>query len=141
MLSNDANRYSLTMRTELGEGVPPVVVDRVQLQQVLMNLMLNGIEAMHDRTGELVIKSKLVEGAQVLISVSDAGVGLPNGNADEIFEAFFTTKPQGTGLGLAITRSIIESYGGHVWATPNSDQGTTFQFTLPQRTAARDLRR
>jgi PAS domain S-box-containing protein len=136
MLHNEANRNSVTMRTELGEPLPHVMADRVQLQQVLMNLMLNGIEAMRDTTGELSIKSRLDEGGQLLISVSDTGVGLPTGKADEIFKAFFTTKPQGTGLGLAITRSIVESHGGRVWATANSGRGATFHFTLPQKAAA-----
>jgi signal transduction histidine kinase len=102
-------------------------------QQALMNLMLNGIEAMPDTTGELSIKSQLQEDGDVLISVSDTGEGLPAGNADQIFSAFFTTKSQGTGLGLAITRSIVESHGGRIWATANSGPGTTFQFTLPAR--------
>jgi signal transduction histidine kinase len=105
----------------------------VQLQQALMNLMLNGIEAMPDTTGELRIKSQWQEDGDVLISVSDTGEGLPAGNADQIFSAFFTTKSQGTGLGLAITRSIVESHGGRIWATANSGPGTTFQFTLPAR--------
>jgi signal transduction histidine kinase len=99
-----------------------------------MNLMLNGIEAMRDTTGELSISSRLAEDHQVQISVADAGVGLPVGKADQIFNAFFTTKPQGTGLGLVITRSILESHGGRVWATANAGQGTTFHFTLPIRT-------
>jgi len=103
----------------------------VQLQQALMNLMLNGIEAMRATTGELSIRSQLGEDGQVLISVSDTGVGLPAENADKIFNAFFTTKSQGTGLGLAITRSIIESHGGRVWAASNPGPGATFQFTLP----------
>jgi signal transduction histidine kinase/ligand-binding sensor domain-containing protein len=131
MLQKDANRHSVTMHTDLIEGLPKVVADRVQLQQVLMNLMLNGIEAMGDTTGELSIKSRLGEGGQVLISVSDTGVGLPTGSVDEIFNAFFTTKSQGTGLGLAITRSIVESHGGRIWANGNSGPGATFQFTLP----------
>jgi signal transduction histidine kinase len=101
-----------------------------------MNLMLNGIEAMRDTTGELSIKSQLGEDGQVLISVSDTGVGLPNGNIDQIFNAFFTTKPQGTGLGLAITRSIVESHGGRIRANANSGPGATFQFTLPIRETA-----
>jgi signal transduction histidine kinase len=104
------------------------------LQQALMNLMLNGIEAMRDMPGELTIRSRLAEGQQVQISVADAGVGLPIGKAEQIFNAFFTTKPQGTGLGLVITRSIVESHGGRVWAAANSGQGTTFCFTLPIRT-------
>ena len=135
MLHNQASRYSIMMRTELAEKLPKVMADRVQLQQVLMNLMLNGIEAMRDTTGELSIKSQLAEEGQLQISVIDTGVGLPAGNADQIFNAFFTTKSQGTGLGLAITRSIVESHGGRVWATPNPGRGSTFQFTLPSTLA------
>jgi len=135
MLRNEANRHSVTVRTDLAEGLPQVTADRVQLQQVLMNLMLNGIEAMKDNGGELSMKSQLSEDDQLLISVTDNGMGLPAERADEIFNAFFTTKPQGTGLGLSITRSILESHGGHVWATANSGRGTTFHFTLPIRTA------
>jgi PAS domain S-box-containing protein len=135
MLRDEANRHSVTTRTDLAEGLPKVMADRVQLQQALMNLMLNGIEAMRDTTGELSIQSRLAEEHQLLISVTDAGVGLPTEKADQIFNAFFTTKPQGTGLGLAITRSIIESHGGRVWATPNSGPGVTFHFTLPRDVA------
>jgi signal transduction histidine kinase len=135
MLRNQTNRYSVTMCTDLAEGPPPVMADRVQLQQVFMNLMLNGIEAMKDTGGELSIKSQLSEDAQLLISVTDDGIGLPAERADEIFNVFFTTKSQGTGLGLAITRSIVESHGGRIWATANSGRGTTFHFTLPIRMA------
>jgi signal transduction histidine kinase len=110
-----------------------VIADRVQLQQALMNIMLNGIESMKDDGGELSIKSQLGENGQLLIAVADRGTGLPPERADEIFNAFFTTKPHGTGLGLAITRSILESHGGRVWATANTAQGTTFHFTLPIR--------
>jgi PAS domain S-box-containing protein len=138
MLHKEANRYSVDIRAELCENLPSVVADRVQLQQVLMNLMMNGIEAMPDTGmgGELSVKSQLAEDGQLLISVSDTGVGLPIGRDTEIFNAFFTTKSQGTGVGLAITRSIVESHGGRVWATANSGRGTTFQFTLPKRAAA-----
>ena len=136
MLRDEANRHSVTMRIDLADGLPKVMADRVQLQQALMNLMLNGVEAMRDTGGELHIKSQSAEDGQVLISVTDAGVGLPTEKTDQIFNAFFTTKPHGTGLGLAITRSIIESHGGRVWATANSGRGVTFQFTLPQRRAA-----
>jgi len=101
-----------------------------------MNLMLNGIEAMRDTGGELRINSQLAEDGQALISVTDAGVGLPTEKTDQIFNAFFTTKPYGTGLGLAITRSIVESHGGRIWATANSGPGTTFRFTLPRQRAA-----
>ena len=88
-----------------------------------------------DTSGELGIKSQLAEDGQVLISVSDTGVGLPARRRRQIFNAFFTTKSQGTGLGLAITRSIVESHGGRIWATANSGPGSTFQFTLPMREA------
>jgi signal transduction histidine kinase len=91
---------------------------------------------MRDVGGELSIKSQLAEDGQLLISVSDTGIGLPIGKATEIFNAFFTTKSQGTGLGLAITRSIVESNGGRVWATGNTPRGATFQFTLPAKRAA-----
>jgi PAS domain S-box-containing protein len=134
LLRNEANRHSVTMRTDLAAKIPKVMADRVQLQQVLMNLMLNGIESMKDNGGELSIKSQLQDG-QLLISVTDTGMGLPTEDVDEIFNAFFTTKSQGTGLGLSITRSILQSHGGRVWATTNSGRGTTFHFTLPVRTA------
>jgi len=131
MLQNEANRHSVTVRADLAEGLPAVMADRVQLQQVLLNLMINGIEAIRDTSGELSIKSQLAEDGQLLISVTDTGVGLPTENADQIFKPFFTTKYKGTGLGLAITRSIVESRGGRIWATPNSGPGATFYFTLP----------
>jgi PAS domain S-box-containing protein len=136
MLRGEADRHSVTMRTDLTQGLPRVIADRVQLQQVLMNLALNGIEAMHvDTAGELSIKSQLAENSRPLISVTDTGVGLPNGKTDQIFNAFFTTKPQGTGLGLAIARSVVESHGGRIWATANSGRGTTFYFTLSSTVA------
>ena len=131
LLADTANRNSITIRTELDPGLPATTADRVQLQQVLMNLMLNGIEAMQDAGGELTVASKGSEGGQLVISVSDSGGGLPIGEAERIFEAFFTTKPQGTGMGLSISRRIIESYGGRLWASPNTGRGATFQFVLP----------
>src|SRR5262249_42020086 len=109
MLGTEANRHRVAINTGLAQRLPRVLADRIQLQQVLMNLMLNGIEAMRNTGGELTIKSQLAEEGRVLISVSDTGVGLPTESTDRIFNAFFTTKSQGTGLGLAITRSIIES--------------------------------
>jgi len=133
LLRSEAYRYSISMRTDFAGDLPKIRADRVQLQQVLLNLMLNGIEAMKGAPGELTIKSELRRDGQLLISVIDAGVGLPPGKADQIFNAFFTTKPQGSGMGLAISRSIVESHGGHLWATPNSGRGTTFQFTLSTR--------
>ena len=133
LLRGEASRYSVSIQTELSANSPRVMADRVQLQQVLMNLMLNGIEAMHDTKsgGQLTIKSLKGEGGQLLVSVSDLGVGLPGEQADQIFNAFFSTKAQGTGMGLSISRSIIESHGGRLWATSNSERGATFNFTLP----------
>ncbi|MGA7634736.1 MAG: ATP-binding protein [Terriglobales bacterium] len=136
VLRNEANRHSVTMRTVLSEGLPKVMADRVQLQQALMNLMLNAIEAMNDTSGELIVRSKTTEDGQLLISVSDCGIGLPGKQVERIFDAFFTTKPHGTGMGLSISRTIIESYGGRLWATPNAERGATFHFTLPTQVTA-----
>jgi PAS domain S-box-containing protein len=130
LLQTEANRYSISIYSDLAQNLRTVIADRVQLQQALMNLMLNGIEAMKDTAGGLTIKSCEPGDGQVRISVSDTGVGLPADRADQIFEAFFTTKPQGTGMGLAITRSIIEAHGGRLWATSNAGRGATFHFTL-----------
>jgi PAS domain S-box-containing protein len=130
LLRSEANRYSISIRTELAEHLPHITADRVQLQQVFMNLMLNGIDAMKETKGELTIKSEACDG-QVVISVSDTGVGLPPAQADQIFDAFFTTKDKGTGMGLPISRSIIESHGGRLWVADDSARGATFQFTLP----------
>jgi PAS domain S-box-containing protein len=139
LLRSQATRYSISIRAELAEDLPQVIADRVQLQQLFMNLMLNGIEAMKDMSpaGELTIKSQQGEDGQLLISVSDTGVGLPAEQTDQIFDAFFTTKPQGPGMGLRISRSIVESHGGRLWATPNSGRGATLQFTLACEVAAR----
>jgi signal transduction histidine kinase len=114
--------------------------DRVQLQQVLLNLMMNGIDAMKDMDGtrELTIQSHWGEVGQVLISVSDTGIGLPPQQADKIFNAFFTTKTHGTGMGLGISRSIVESNGGRLWAADNSPRGARFCFTLPTSDKTRD---
>lgn len=135
MLQNEAHRHSITIRTDLAEGLPKVMADRVQLQQALMNLMLNSIEAMRETSGELGLKSQLAEDGQLMISVTDTGVGLPAEKLEQIFDAFFTTKSQGTGLGLAITRSIVEAHGGRIWADANSRQGAIFHFTIPSRRA------
>jgi len=133
LLRNEAARSSVAMRTELSEDLPQILGDRVQLQQVLMNLMINGIEAMKDFTGmrELSIKSERAEDDQLMVSVSDSGVGLPHQQADQIFNAFFTTKPHGTGMGLRISRTIVESHGGRLWASDNSPRGARVCFTLP----------
>jgi PAS domain S-box-containing protein len=132
LLQQEAGAHSISVRTVLAEGIPEVRADRVQLQQVLMNLMLNAIAAMNEKGGELTIRSQVDQEGGLLISVSDTGVGLPTSNPDEIFDAFATTKPQGTGIGLAITRSIVESHGGRLWATANAGPGATFAFTLPR---------
>jgi PAS domain S-box-containing protein len=133
LLRNQASRYSISIRGELANNLPKVMADRVQLQQVLMNLMLNGIEAMKDLepSGELTISSQRGDG-QLVISVSDTGMGPPPEQADQIFSPFFTTKPQGTGMGLTICRSIVESHGGRLsFTSSSSGSGATFQFTLP----------
>jgi signal transduction histidine kinase len=134
LLNDMANRNSVSIRTELDVRAPRATADRVQLQQVLMNLILNGIEAMQDTGGELTIASKRTENGQLMISVSDSGMGLRIDDAECLFEAFFTTKSQGTGMGLCISRRIIESHGGRLWASSNVGPGATFQFTLPGET-------
>jgi signal transduction histidine kinase len=126
----------VTIRADLAKGLPTVMADRVQLQQAVMNLMLNGIEAMQGGGGELRIETQVGRDGQLLVSVCDAGVGLPVAKLSEIFNAFFTTKPRGTGLGLAITRSVVQSHGGRIWATANSGAGATFRFTLPTSEAS-----
>jgi PAS domain S-box-containing protein len=129
LLDGEATRSSVAVRTELAIDLPEIMADRVQLQQVFMNLMLNAIESMKDSGGELTVVSQLQDG-QLLFSVSDTGPGLPPGNVDQIFSAFFTTKPQGSGMGLAISRSIADSHGGRLWATANDGDGATFYFML-----------
>ena len=130
---------AIAIRTELAKDIPDIMADRVQLQQVFMNLMLNAIEAMKDTGGELTIASQPGEGAELRISVSDTGVGLPTEIPDQIFDSFVTTKPQGTGMGLAITRSIVESHGGRLWAIANVGPGATFMFTLADDVGASEL--
>jgi PAS domain S-box-containing protein len=141
LLRSEANRHSISIRIELAEDLPKVMADRVQLQQVFMNLMLNGIDAMKGMAGggELTIKSQRGENEQLVVSVSDTGVGLPAEQADQIFNAFFTTKPHGTGMGLRISRSIVESHGGRLWAAANSPRGASFYFTLPSAGAAQQV--
>jgi PAS domain S-box-containing protein len=139
LLRSEASRYSISIHAELTERLPNIMADRVALQQVLMNLMLNAIEAMKETgtPGRLTITTRQVENRQILVSVSDTGMGLPLERTEQIFNAFFTSKPQGTGMGLPISRSIIESHGGRLSATSHSGPGATFQFTLPVEAAAR----
>ena len=138
LLRSEATRYSISIRTELAPDPSLVMGDRVQLQQVMMNLMMNGTDAMKDVDGtrELAIKSQPADNEECLVSVSDTGVGLPAQQADQIFNAFFTTKPHGTGMGLSISRSIVESHGGRLWAGRNTLRGASFYFTLPSKVQA-----
>jgi PAS domain S-box-containing protein len=138
LLHSEATQFGVFVRTKLAGDLPQVMGDRVQLQQVLMNLMMNSIDAMKvvDGTRDLTIQSQRGDDGGVLISVSDTGVGLPRQHADKLFNAFFSTKPHGTGMGLRISRSIVESHGGRLWAADNSPRGATFQFTLPATVAA-----
>ncbi len=136
MVQRELLSHRVSPRMELAPALPLVLADRVQLQQVIINLVMNGIEAMQpvtDRPRELVIRSHQDEAHQVLVTVKDCGVGISAENADRLFNAFFTTKSSGMGMGLSICRSIIEAHGGRVWAAPNLPRGTTFHFTLPSR--------
>jgi C4-dicarboxylate-specific signal transduction histidine kinase len=130
----ELRRHRVALQTQLADGLPPVLADRIQLQQVILNLIINGIEAMSgisERPRELLIRSAKHEDGGVLVAVRDSGVGLDAGSVDHIFNPFYTTKPNGMGMGLAISRSIIEAHGGRLWATANMPSGTIFQFTLP----------
>src|SRR6202165_826596 len=140
LLLSEVTRYSISVRPELAEDLPQIMGDRVQLQQVMMNLIMNSIDAMKDMDGkrELIIKSQRAENEELIVSVSDTGVGLPPQQADQIFNAFFTTKVQGTGMGLRISRSIIESHGGRLWAADTSPRGASFYFTLPTKAEAHE---
>ena len=139
LLHSEATQFAVLVRTQLAADLPQVMGDRVQLQQVLMNLMMNSIDAMKDVNGtrELTIKSQCGDG-EVLISISDTGVGLPPQQADQIFNAFFTTKVHGTGMGLRISRTIVESHGGRLWASENLPRGASFHLTLPTKVEAQE---
>src|ERR1700730_4452371 len=140
LLRNEMSRHSISVRTELAEALPQVMGDRVQLQQVMMNLIMNSIDAMKDVDGtrELTINSQSAESEQLMVSVSDTGVGLPSQQANQIFNAFFSTKAYGTGMGLRISRSIVESHSGRLWAADNSPCGATFHLTLPAKVETRE---
>jgi signal transduction histidine kinase len=133
LLRSEAVRHNISVRTELAVNLPQIVGDRVQLQQVAMNLIVNSLEAMKDVDGkrELAITSQRGENEQILVSFTDTGIGLPPQLAEQIFDPFFTTKPHGTGMGLRISRSIIESHGGHLWAASPPEHGATFYLSLP----------
>jgi PAS domain S-box-containing protein len=134
LVQRELIRHLVSLRMELATALPMIPGDRVQLQQVIINLAMNGIEAMQsvtDRPRQLVIRSRQDESQQVLLSVTDCGAGISAEDADRLFTAFFTTKSSGMGMGLSICRSIIEAHGGRLWATANLPHGATFQFTLP----------
>jgi signal transduction histidine kinase len=131
--------HSVLAKMQLSEGLPTILGDRVQLQQVILNLMMNAIEAMSgvgEGSRELLVSTREVESGGVLVSVSDSGPGLPQANPEQLFEAFYTTKASGLGMGLSICRSIVEAHGGRIWATPNQPRGAVFSVTLPGRPSA-----
>ena len=133
LIQTEIRKNEVVLRMKLAPDLPRILGDRVQLQQVILNLMMNGIEAMSavtDRSRDLLIRSCRYESDKVLIAVQDSGTGLETESLDHLFTAFFTTKPKGMGMGLAISRSIIEAHGGKLWASPNDGPGATFQFTL-----------
>jgi PAS domain S-box-containing protein len=132
LLHNEATQHSVSVQTKLSAGQPLIVADRIQLQQVLMNLMINGIDAMKavDGPRQLTLGTQNDSAEQLLVSVEDTGIGLPPNQASQIFNAFFTTKEHGTGMGLRISRTIIEAHGGRLWATDNHPRGASFHFTL-----------
>ena len=134
LVQREVLSHGVSLRTELASALPPVLGDRVQLQQVVINLLINGVEAMApitDRPRKIVIRSEQDEGGQVHVAVQDSGIGIDSENAERLFSAFFTTKPSGMGMGLSISRSIIRAHGGRLWVSPNPDHGATFQFTVP----------
>jgi signal transduction histidine kinase len=133
LLRDEAVRYSVSVRSELADALPQIVGDRVQLQQVVMNLIVNSIEAMKGVDGmrEIIIQSQRAGNEQILVSASDTGIGLPPELAERIFDPFFTTKPHGTGMGLRISRSIVESHGGRLWAVASPGRGAIFHLNLP----------
>jgi signal transduction histidine kinase len=138
LLRSEMARYSISVRKDLAADPSQIMGDHVQLQQVIMNLINNSIDAMKDVDGtrELTIKSQRAEDQQLMVSVSDTGLGLPPQQTNQIFNAFFTTKLDGTGMGLSISRSIVESHGGRLWATHNSPRGASFHLILPTNVVA-----
>jgi C4-dicarboxylate-specific signal transduction histidine kinase len=134
LVQREVLSHGVSLRTELASGLPPVLGDRVQLQQVIINLLMNGVEAMAsvtDRPRRILIRSQRHEAGEVLVAVLDSGIGIDAETAERVFSAFFTTKPSGMGMGLSISRSIIRAHGGRLWVSPNPDHGAAFQFTVP----------
>ena len=137
LVERELSSHRVSLRTELAPDLPMIRGDRVQMQQVIINLVMNGIEAMHQvrgRSRELMIRSRVDETHNVLLSVTDRGVGISAEHAGRLFNAFFTTKSGGLGMGLSICRSIVEAHGGRLSASGNEGPGATFQFTLPANT-------
>jgi C4-dicarboxylate-specific signal transduction histidine kinase len=133
LVQREVFNHGASLRTELASALPPVLGDRVQLQQVIINLLINGVEAMApimDRPREILIRSRH-EAGEVHVAVRDSGIGIDSKTAEQLFSAFFTTKPSGMGMGLSISRSIIRAHGGRLWVSPNPDHGADFQFTVP----------
>jgi signal transduction histidine kinase len=134
LVQREVLSHGASLRTELASALPHVLGDRVQLQQVIINLLMNGVEAMApimDRPREILIRSQQHEAGQVHVAVLDSGIGIDSETAERLFSAFFTTKPSGMGMGLSISRSIIRAHGGRLWVSPNPDHGAAFQFTVP----------
>jgi signal transduction histidine kinase len=134
LVQREVLNHRVALRLELEPALPAVLGDRVQLQQVIMNLLINAIQAMAavtNRPRQLSVRSHRHEGDQVMIEVQDTGVGIPPENMSQLFNAFFSTKPNGMGMGLSICRSIIEAHGGRIWVSGNAGPGATFQLTLP----------
>jgi C4-dicarboxylate-specific signal transduction histidine kinase len=134
LLRVEAEKSYVSLRTQLSDNVPLVLADRIQLQQVILNLITNAIDsisALNDGPRDLLVSTAKVGSNGLLVSVRDTGAGLPAEKFEEVFNAFYTTKPEGLGMGLAVSRSIIELHGGRLWATPNEPRGAVFQFTLP----------
>jgi signal transduction histidine kinase len=133
LVQPEVARHRILLRTSLADDLPPILGDRIQLQQVMLNLLTNAIEAMRDvadRSRELMV-SAVGAGTGVRVVVEDTGVGFERANVERLFQALYTTKPDGLGMGLSISRSIILSHGGRLWATPNASYGATFQFVVP----------
>jgi signal transduction histidine kinase len=139
LLRSEATRYNITVRMDLATDLPRILGDRVQLQQVLMNLIVNSIDAMKEIDGarELTVKSQRTEERSSGVRQRHQG-GLPPEQTEQIFNAFFTTKPHGTGMGLRISRTIVESHGGRLWAGDNSPRGASFHFALPTKIEAKE---
>ena len=134
LVRREVSSHGVSLRMELASALPAVLGDRVQLQQVVVNLVINGVDAMatiSDRPREILVQSQPHESRYVLVAVRDSGIGISSENAERLFNAFFTTKPSGMGMGLSISRSIIMAHGGRLWVSPNADHGAAFQFTVP----------